>query len=219
MILNKPIYENYNKYLERDLLQLFNSAIYALKEEDACLSKAFAQVPHEFNEFYGECNRGLAYSVFETALVYLIFKAWVPLAPVSWEECYENTNNKKADLVVYDKKTNLVKYLFEAKWWMSNRKYELSSLKNDSYKMMEWEGSHDRFLMTFWYSDLLFFRMISPIYLNLQVNPYQIKKMGKFVLRKYFLEHFRLKSGIKTGARLKKDISECQLYKLKAIRQ
>ena len=190
MILNKPIYENYNKYLERDLLQLFNSAIYALKEEDACLSKAFAQVPHEFNEFYGECNRGLAYSVFETALVYLIFKAWVPLAPVSWEECYENTNNKKADLVVYDKKTNLVKYLFEAKWWMSNRKYELSSLKNDSYKMMEWEGSHDRFLMTFWYSDLLFFENDRSDISKFTSKPISDKKNGKIRLEEVFFGAF-----------------------------
>jgi len=171
-----PVYERYDKNINKDLLQLFNAAIYALKEEDASLSKAFAQIPHKLENFYCESNRGLAYSVFETALVYIIFKAWIPLVPVSWEEGYPGSSQKKADLVVFDEKTEEVKYLFEAKWWMSNRKYALSSLRKDVLKMMDWEGSHDRFLITFWYSDLSFWKDDRIDILNFTNKPVSIRR-------------------------------------------
>lgn len=124
-----PVYVWSSEDISPDLLQLCNAAIFALREEDASLSKAFAKIPQNFKDFYSDSNQGLAYEVFETALVYIIFKSWIPLAPTAWEDNYEDDSHKKADLVVYDKETQKAKYIFEAKWWMKNTKIVHETLK------------------------------------------------------------------------------------------
>ncbi|MDJ0783962.1 MAG: hypothetical protein QNJ22_18470 [Desulfosarcinaceae bacterium] len=134
------------------LRRLFRAAARALQAEDASLAKSFAMAPQAFDRFYADSNHGLGYDLFETTLVYFIFKAWIPLTRVAWEQGYEAPDLKWADLVVYDK-DDAPKYVFEAKWWMHETQLKRKQLLKEAVKLLDWAGDHRRFLLTFWYSD------------------------------------------------------------------
>ncbi|MFH0901720.1 MAG: hypothetical protein V2A73_13915 [Pseudomonadota bacterium] len=128
-----------------EIKRLLPVAVRALFAEDRRLALALAASPRN-----NPCwNYGLIYSVFETTLVYEIFKALLPMAAVEWEWPYPGSTDK-ADLVVFDgERANVV---IEAKWWMSNQKKVFSLLEVDIEKMLSWKGLDGRYLLTFWHS-------------------------------------------------------------------
>jgi hypothetical protein len=127
-----------------ELQRLLNSAARALQEEDAELSRLLAR--------NAEANRGLLYWLFETTLVYIIFKAWLKEGiDVEWEVAYAKAKASKGDLVVRD--NGLPHALFEAKWWPNKSAKTLSFLESDLYKMASWKGPLGaRVLLCFWFT-------------------------------------------------------------------
>jgi hypothetical protein len=130
-----------------ELQHLLRAAASALEAEDRALALAFSQAAPQREPR----NHGLAYWVYETGLVYEIFKAWLPLAEVYWEYPYPGTSSLKADLVVLDEAGPSV--VVEAKWWMNNHAKTLAVLDEDAAKLRSWSGTpRERILLCFWYS-------------------------------------------------------------------
>jgi hypothetical protein len=65
--------------------ELFRAALRALEAENGMLAAAFQAAPEGLKPFYARSNLGLAHWVYETQLVYTIFKAWIPLRRTRWE--------------------------------------------------------------------------------------------------------------------------------------
>lgn len=119
---------------------------HALQLEDQALSLAFAQA----RQHKHPCNRGLGYTVFESNLVYAIFKSWLPLAEVYWEFPYPGSS-EKADLVVCEGGEPFI--VLEAKWWMNSWKRTRDVLDSDVRKLLSWsQPIAKRVLLAFWYS-------------------------------------------------------------------
>jgi hypothetical protein len=127
-----------------ELRKLLSSAARALQEEDAELSRLLAR--------NAEANRGLLYWLFETTLVYIIFKAWLKEGiDVEWEVAYVKANASKGDLLV--RHNGRRHALFEAKWWPDNSTKTSRFLESDLYKMASWKGSLKvRVLLCFWFT-------------------------------------------------------------------
>src|ERR1019366_8088020 len=107
--------------LPPQIVKLLDSAATSLANEDEALKKAFdnAKMP----SFYAGVNHGLAYAVFETQLVYAIFKSWIPMANVEWESKAYEGSPYRADLAVCDDGSNTPSLVFEAKWWNFDFRY------------------------------------------------------------------------------------------------
>lgn len=142
-MLSVPFLE---EHLETDprLALLMAAASRALHAEDRDLKRAFELCPSPSRD---ERNQGLGYWVFETTLVYAIFKAWLPLCEVTWEHAYEGSG-QKADLSVKDGDAT---WIFEAKWWPNTQKATMASLHADIEKMRRRQQGRS-FLLTFWTS-------------------------------------------------------------------
>jgi hypothetical protein len=140
---------------------LFRIALLALKHEDHQLFGLLRKA----NADYSKVSHGLAYWLYETTLVYLIFKSWIPFGEVKWDcsnqykgnprddkvRDYENGNPLKCDLVL--KKTGSeFEYYFEAKWWLNMQNKILASLNIDLDRLRKNTDSKNRFLLTFWWS-------------------------------------------------------------------
>lgn len=140
------LYERWYRSEEDQILaRLLPAAVTALHDEDRRLSAAFAAAPN--NPRLAPRNQGLGYWLFETTLVYTIFKSWLPLAETDWEAPYP-VGAKKADLLVLV--DGAPRYVFEAKWWMTTIMDD--ELRGDIEKMKRWSGLMGRFLLTFWRS-------------------------------------------------------------------
>ncbi len=143
-----------------DLLRILRAAATALEEEDARLRAAFTNAPPELQSFYGRTplerggphatNRGLAYPLFESTLVYTIFRAWIPLVPVIWD--YDRAGARgPIDLTVrHDPESNKTKWAFEAKWWGNSA--GTRAMTTDTRKLEEPGVTADRrFLLGLWW--------------------------------------------------------------------
>jgi|JI10StandDraft_1071094.scaffolds.fasta_scaffold09712_11 hypothetical protein len=146
-----PFREEPFKMKDGLLRRLLRAAVLSLRAEDAELATRFASAPAPLD--YSDDSHGLAYGVFETALVYEIFKAWLPLASTEWESNYDE-GARKVDLAVWPEpaKDDLV-WLFEAKWWGGMSQKHLGFLDADCAKMLNRKTAAARFLTTFWYND------------------------------------------------------------------
>lgn len=144
-----------NKYLA-----LFRAAAEQLRHEDATLHAAMND-GHEATGGYSDVARGLTYWLFETTLVYIIFRAWVRRARVAWEHAVGRSSERpdafierrrgaseKCDLVLLDKENKPVA-AFEAKWW--NTKLSGKALLSDVSKLRRTCPTIDKFLLTFWW--------------------------------------------------------------------
>ena len=107
-------------------------------------------------ESYSQCAAGLTYWVYETTLVYLIFKAWAPHKYVVWD--WEGPPNaisgrkNPVDLILTVEPGQ--EFGIEAKWWNTQRA-ELA-MDTDANKLLNWiERAPQRrgFLMAFWWTD------------------------------------------------------------------
>lgn len=158
--------EKYFNSEKSHFLDLFDKAICALEKEDSKLNKLFEE--SELKGFYDNCSKGLSYWLFETTIVYIIFKSWIPNVKVVWEGSYFDTprkemlahkhqysvnkNQKKADLIIYGN-DNEKEAIIEAKWWLCNNKKTLISLNDDINKLNKVNNeSIQKYLLTFWYS-------------------------------------------------------------------
>lgn len=162
------------------LESLMQIALHALKTEDDDLSSRFALgTARGFaSTYHPHYNQGVG-SLFETALAYTIFKAWLPVAPAGWEAAYPSNSAQKADLVVRDASGN-AQWVFEMKWWQNNHAKTLSVLRDDLDKLRTWSPAEERFLLAIWYgrrsdygkdreamlSGCDQFKQVTPIYLG-----------------------------------------------------
>lgn len=132
---------------DKPLIQLLRIAGAALHEEERALNGAFAGSTER--AFYQETPQGLAYWLYETTLVYLIFKRWVAMAPVVWD-WDRGRRGGALDLVVRQRRARTkIRYAFEAKWWNAGGP---ALFANDDSKLQAL--SHGRgFVMAFWWSE------------------------------------------------------------------
>jgi hypothetical protein len=125
---------------------LLPRAVRALWEEDRRLAEAFAASPVPNLQ----ANRGLAYYLFETTLVYAIFKDWLRYCDAACEVGYPDAPTSKADLLV--REGGAPTLVCEAKWWWSNAPYGTRGLEGDIQKLLSWPDPTRKMLLTFWHS-------------------------------------------------------------------
>jgi hypothetical protein len=128
------------------LIRLLRAAAKALQCEEHLLNKAFSAGNADF---YGGVNQGLAYHLYETTLVYLVFKSWLPLTEVVWDAHKARGYGGAMDLVVFD--GHHPRYAFEAKWWNYGRAEVL--FEHDISKLRHFKSQQEArgFLITFWW--------------------------------------------------------------------
>ena len=125
----------------------------ALQQEDRALKKSFENAGNEGHTWYEGVNHGLLYWVFETTLVYAIFKEWIPTAVTLWEAAYHQRSATHLDLRVHPVPgQKSPSWGFEAKWWQGTNKKYTEGLMNDARRLLDAAGLTDRFLLTFWSS-------------------------------------------------------------------
>jgi len=145
---------------EARVIELLDIAVDALRAEDEALRARLEGADDP--GWYKNNNRGVLYWLFETTLVYSVFKAWAPRVHVAWEEGYPGSS-EKADLVINPKAWQEAKpeikgglagtHIFEAKWWNDESKKTMAAITGDLDKLRGWGGPCCRYLMTFWRSD------------------------------------------------------------------
>lgn len=140
---------------------LFRAAVDGLEAEDRILAAAISQ-GNNTHGGYKDVAPGLAYWLFETTLVYVIFRAWVSSRHVAWEhalapsavraDAYTEPRrgaSEKCDLMLLGADGE-PEAAFEAKWW--NSALAGSSLLADVKKLRRTCPTIDKFLLTFWTS-------------------------------------------------------------------
>ncbi len=147
------------------LFTMLECATHALHAEDLTLRASLVAGRERFPGALENVSCGLAYWVFETGLVYTIFKSWLPRMAVRWEHPYSATSTKAADLVLFPSPQE--GWVFEAKWWNANNEKVRKIVLADAEKLRENDltfmsnpiGSKGtpttwrRFLMTFSWGD------------------------------------------------------------------
>lgn len=128
------------------LATLFPAAMEALEDEDRALRSLFNNCPRSGEAELGE-HPGLAYGLFETTLVYLVFKAWMRHTHVDWESRYSDEHTRRADLVVLRPRL-----YFEAKWWGSLQDKVLTAIGTDVRRLREPTDANGRYFLTFWWN-------------------------------------------------------------------
>lgn len=141
--------------------ELFRAAVDELQAEDEVLGSAMAK-GRAATGGYVDVARGLTYWLFETTLVYFIFRAWVRHDHVAWEHVVGPSSDRpdayterrrgaseKCDIVLLGD-TNSPVAAFEAKWWNSNLSGK--ALLSDVKKLRRTCPGIDKFLLTFWWS-------------------------------------------------------------------
>ncbi len=136
------------------LKRLLECAAKALEQENKALESAFGRREHTWGPELKPVNKSLAYWVFETNLVYTIFKSWLTMIEeprVEWECPYPKTD-QKADLVIRGTGGDTPTLVFECKWWKNNDGETLDSIHNDLKKLRLWQSDDVRhYLVTFWW--------------------------------------------------------------------
>jgi len=130
----------------------FTTATEALRSENEFLAEHLAACEPE--GFYGDYHQGIQF-LFETTLVYLIFRGLLATGfvrqqhcEVRWEEPYPNSVEKKVDLLLRPR--DLPPAYIECKIW----KHEYAEdLKADIYKMSVLPNDSRRFLLALWWED------------------------------------------------------------------
>lgn len=127
------------------LADLLPAAAEALLAEDRQLQQLMRTSPR--SETAPPRNNGIGYGLFETTLVHLMFKAWLPLADVDVEVSYPGRRASRADLVVSDRQL-----YFEAKWWGSMQRATIDAIAADVDRLASVPGAAGRYLLLFWWS-------------------------------------------------------------------
>jgi hypothetical protein len=144
------------------LTRLFPKALEALYNENQSLVDAFKSAPRPLLDMYRKpphpaltTNEGLVYWLFETTLVYSIFKAWIPLAHTVWEDRYPGRSRRKIDLMVRPVVGDFgTTWGFEAKWCQPANDDSTFWLWDDAAKLVIARDLRERFVLAFWHSPL-----------------------------------------------------------------
>jgi hypothetical protein len=133
-----------------DLVDLLKAAALALEDEERTLHTAYMAGNIVYPGFHQRrnVNEGLAFRLYETSIMYVIYKAWLPRVPVAWD--YERGAVRGAiDLVVLDTVDHdRALWAFEAKWW--NRESDEKWLVADFDKLAAYEASR-RLVLALWF--------------------------------------------------------------------
>jgi hypothetical protein len=133
---------------------LFTAASEALAAEDDALATLFDKSRRwrGATELAHYEHEGLSYGLFENTLVYVILKAWLPIANVIWEAPYEDNKRHHADLVIRRAHRTDHEYFFEAKWWMGKR--AIPSITKDVRRLCRPRVSEadGRYVLAFWWN-------------------------------------------------------------------
>jgi len=129
----------------------FSIAAEAVRSENKFLAEHLAACDRD--GFYCDYHQGVQF-LFETTLVYLIFRGLLAAdfvrrqqCEARWEESYPHSVEKKVDLLLRPRGSLPADYI-ECKIW----KHEYAEdLKADIYKMSELPPEHRRFLLTLWW--------------------------------------------------------------------
>ncbi len=113
--------------------KMWQLAVDALHRENEQLQTALTLGHRRFPKGYDKASRGLAYWVFETGLVYTVFKAWAPEMVTRWEHAYVENGSKATDLVLFPSETE--GWAVEAKWWNSNSNRANAIVMDDVNKL------------------------------------------------------------------------------------
>jgi len=137
---------------------LFDAALDALEKEDKALNACFKLTD-------ATVAKGLTYWLFETTLVYVIFKAWLRHESVFWEHaigdptlrpkapvCGRSGAHEKCDLAIVDTAGTVVA-AFEAKWWNDDSSKTWRALVDDANKLRRGfrQSTVEKYLLTFWW--------------------------------------------------------------------
>jgi hypothetical protein len=134
-----------------ELKRLLNIAAQALAVEDRALWDAL-EAQSALRKEPLDNDRGLTYWVYETNLVYTIWKAWLHHAKVRWEaprqEKEDTSRRRWIDLQV---EADGVEYLIEAKWWQLTTEKANGLVFSDMDKLKNLAEKNEACLMlTFW---------------------------------------------------------------------
>jgi hypothetical protein len=130
------------------LARLFKVAAKALHAEDRGLHAAL-EMQNSVRRHQLSCGLGLTYWVYETTLVYTIWKAWLPEIEVNWEvksNATKRGTKKKTqwfDLQLYD---GAVERHVEAKWWNT----KVNGVVSDINRLEE-VNAKSGLMLTFWW--------------------------------------------------------------------
>ncbi|MBA3375758.1 MAG: hypothetical protein H0U00_08095 [Actinobacteria bacterium] len=148
---------------DKELASLMELAAVALKEEDRRLAKAIDAGRKTRHRTLTEVGSGLSYWVYETTLVYLIWRAWIEngkLAAWDWtasglaadRSSIRGRGGLRFDLVAFaDKPTSV----FEAKWWNVETTAMRDALVADASKLRGSLvlGGAKKYLLVFWHEE------------------------------------------------------------------
>lgn len=142
----------------REICELGSAAAVALAIEDRHLNVALTSTKGDAYRASGVAA-GLTYWLYETTLVYLVFKSWAPRWHVKWDFVRASEQHRgpggPIDLVVTSN-VGAGEIAFEAKWWTTRTG---KALWDDAEKLGKWvraaaDGEHRaRYLLAFWWSD------------------------------------------------------------------
>jgi len=134
-----------------ELRRLLRVAAKALQAEDQLL-RAALEAQEDIQGTTIANGRGLTYWVYETTLVYTIWKAWLHEAHVEWEVKKEHNGSQKW----FDLKLRLPKpLLVEAKWWNANTKAAMDAVASDIKKLEEAGPAESGLFLAFWWGTKL----------------------------------------------------------------
>lgn len=141
-------------------LPLLRAAVRSLAEEDQALREAMGRGAKRTGG-YSDVAHGLTYWLFETTLVYFVFRAWLPLTRVAWEHAVGDRSNRpaagvdikrgaseKCDLIVFDA-DGRPEAAFEAKWW--NTKASGEGILTDVRKLRRTCPHLAKYVLAFWW--------------------------------------------------------------------
>jgi hypothetical protein len=141
------------------------AAASALSDEDALLAKALTEVRARsaaHKQAFEHVGIGISYWLYETTVVYLIWRAWVTAGTAAaWDwtvadlegfQSGRDDGGLRFDLVVFgnSRKPELA---FEAKWWNRDNAAARRALRDDAFKLRDSRilESAKKYLMVFWH--------------------------------------------------------------------
>ncbi|MBL8621202.1 MAG: hypothetical protein JNK64_07865 [Myxococcales bacterium] len=143
----------FERPLDHDLAGLFDRALLELQREDGELATRMAARTDRQHAADQE-HPGLTYWVYETTLVYMMFKAWLPSCDAVWEPPYPLDSKHHVDIAIRGRDGHLAR-AFEAKWWNSAGvdQYIKDVLATDVGRLLtKTSATTERYLVLFWWN-------------------------------------------------------------------
>lgn len=166
MVTRKPLRWEPEVANDLDMDALMNAAVQALEEEDQELAKVLTNGAQRsgraFHSAFSNVGRGLSYWLYETTIVYLIWKRWVRNGTaVAWDWTAAElkrarrlrepgiSGKQRIDLVVFGARDK-IDAAFEASWWTTDSQKTRTKLRADA-KKLRGVAAKRRYLLVFWF--------------------------------------------------------------------